>query len=303
LNIAFSVYYSKLVMSRISTYPPHPTDGEMTRWRFTADGVDLSSYQMQSTKEPLENRVWYEQEGETINRATGPTGRPSRIGRVLDDGTSQIHRYEYGMRGEMTRYTDPLGRETVYEFAPNEIDLLRVKQKNGTSYDLLQEMTYDAGHQPMAVKDASRKTTSYTYNAEGQVRTITTPARAGVDENRTTTYAYDLNGYLQRVTGPALAATTRYTYDGFGRTRTVTDSDEYTLTFDYDVLDRTFEETLYERLDPRSSRDRLGRWTHRIHDALQRVTATTDPLGRTVTQVWCSCGSLDAIIDANGNRT
>jgi RHS repeat-associated protein len=312
LNIAFSVYYSKLVMSRTAAYPPHPTEGEITRWRFTADGVDLSAYQVQSTKKPLENRVWYEQDGETIGRGTGPTGRPSRIGRVLDDGSSQIHRYEYGTRGEMTRYTDPLGRETVYEYAPNEIDLLRVKQKNGLKYDLLKEMTYNTAHQPIAVKGASGKTTSYTYNGQGQVTAMTTPARAGIDENRTTTYVYDLNGYLQRVTGPVLAATTRYTYDGFGRTRTVTDSDEYTLTFDYDVLDRqirttypdgTFEETVYERLDPRSSRDRLGRWTHRIHDALQRVTATTDPLGRTVTQVWCSCGSLDAIIDANGNRT
>jgi RHS repeat-associated protein len=33
------------------------------------------------------------------------------------------------------------------------------------------------------------------------------------------------------------------------------------------------------------------------------MTATTDPLGRTVTQQWCTCGSLDALVDANGNRT
>jgi YD repeat-containing protein len=40
-----------------------------------------------------------------------------------------------------------------------------------------------------------------------------------------------------------------------------------------------------------------------VYDALQRVVATTDPLGRTVTQQWCGCGSLDALIDANGNVT
>jgi YD repeat-containing protein len=40
-----------------------------------------------------------------------------------------------------------------------------------------------------------------------------------------------------------------------------------------------------------------------IYDAARRAVATTDPAGRTVTQAWCSCGSLDALIDANGNRT
>ena len=31
--------------------------------------------------------------------------------------------------------------------------------------------------------------------------------------------------------------------------------------------------------------------------------ATRDPLGRTTTQQWCTCGSLDKLIDANGNAT
>jgi len=139
-----------------------------------------------------------------------------------------------------------------------------------------------------------------------------TPPRTGITENRTTTNAYDTNGYLQSITGPATGATTSYTYDGYGRTRTVTDSDSYTVTFDYDALDRqtkatypdsTFEETVYERLDPVRTRDRLGRWTHNVYDALRRVTATSDPLGRTVTQQWCGCGSMDALSDANGNRS
>lgn len=65
----------------------------------------------------------------------------------------------------------------------------------------------------------------------------------------------------------------------------------------------TYEESVYERLDAVRSRNRLGRWTHRVYDALRRVTATKDPLGRTVTQQWCKCGSLEALVDANGNRT
>jgi len=81
------------------------------------------------------------------------------------------------------------------------------------------------------------------------------------------------------------------------------------LTFD--ALDRqtkvtypdaTYEETVYERLDPIRSRDRLWSWTHHVFDAIRRVIATTDPLGRTVTRQWCGCGSLEALIDANGKQ-
>jgi RHS repeat-associated protein len=311
LNTHVSVYYSKLAMDRQTTDPPDPEDGEITRWRSSTQ-LKVSGFHVQSTKQPLENRVWYEHEGETVSNGVGTTGRPSKIGRVLDDGSSQVHRYEYGSRGNTTRYTDPIARETLYEYASNEQDLLRVKQKNGGSYDLLQEMAYNAAHQPLTTEDAAGQVTTYTYNGEGQVLTIVTPPRAGITENRTTTYDYDEDGYLESVTGPASGATTSYTYDSYGRTETVTDSDGYVLTFDYDALDRqtkvtypdsTYEETVYERLDGVRSRDRLGRWTHRVHDALRRVVATTDPLGRTITQQWCHCGSMDALIDANGNRT
>jgi RHS repeat-associated protein len=311
LNAHLSIYYSKLVMDRQTTDPPDPEDGEIFRFRSSSQ-FKVSAYQLHSTKLPLENRVWYEHEGETTQNGVGPSGRPSKIGRVLDDGSSQVYRYEYNSRGGITRQTDPVGRETVYEYAANEQDLLNVKQKNGTNYDLLQELTYNATHQPLTVKDASAQTTTHTYNGQGQILTIVTPPRTGITENRTTTYSYDSNGYLQSVTGPATGATASYTYDSYGRTRTATDSDGYVLTFDYDALDRqtkvtypdsTYDETVYDRLDAVRTRDRLGRWIHRVYDALRRGTATTDPLGRTVIQQWCSCGSMDALLDANGNET
>jgi YD repeat-containing protein len=107
-------------------------------------------------------------------------------------------------------------------------------------------------------------------------------------------------------------ATTTFGYDGYGRLRTVTDSDGSAVTTDYDALDRpttvtypdaTSEETVYSRLDPLQRRDRLGRVTRYSHDATRRLTPVRDPLGRTVTQQWCTCGSLEALIDGNGNRT
>ena len=53
----------------------------------------------------------------------------------------------------------------------------------------------------------------------------------------------------------------------------------------------------------RTRRDREGKITRTFYDALRRVAAVRDPLGRTITQQWCGCGSLDKLIDAKGQST
>jgi YD repeat-containing protein len=114
------------------------------------------------------------------------------------------------------------------------------------------------------------------------------------------------------VTGPVSGATTTYTYDDYGRVETVTDTDDYTVTKTYDALNRLIQRTFpddttetltYERLDLVTETDRLGRVTRHFYDRAGRRTATRDPLGRVIRQEWCGCGSLQALVDANGNRT
>jgi RHS repeat-associated protein len=311
LKAYVSVYWDKLAMSLAEG---DPNKAVVTKFAHHTT-LDLSTYHIVAEKKPLENRVWYAFDGNQGAHYVGPLGRPSKIARVLDDGSSQIYRYEYNSRGMVTRYTDPVGRETLYQYDTNEIDLLNVRQKNPESpggYDLLATYTYNSQHLPLSATGSSGHNTTFTYNADGQLATMTTPERAGITENRTTTYSYDEDGYLETVSEPATGATTSYTYDSCGRLDTVTDSDDYTLTSDYDALDRVtkitypdsiYIETIYERLDPVRTRDRLGRWTYTAYDAIQRVTATTDPLGRTATQQWCPCGTLDAFTDPNGNTT
>jgi RHS repeat-associated protein len=308
LNRFNSFHWDKLAMAR---YPGDYTKARIMRWLFSETYKVSGS--LSSEKLPLESRVWYGQAGDTMVHGVGTDSRPVKIARLLDDGSAQIYRYEYNAKGLKTRETDPIGRETVYEYDSNDIDLLRVTQKNGTNYDLVASYTYSAQHQPLTTTDAAGQTTTYTYNAQGQILTVTTPARAGITENRTTTNSYDTTtGRLLSVTGPATGATTSYTYDGYGRIRTVTDADSYTATTDYDALDRptritypdgTYEEIVYNRLDPERRRDRLGRWTETFYDAMRRVVVTRDPLGRTTNQQWCACGSLDKVIDGNGNPT
>ena len=107
-------------------------------------------------------------------------------------------------------------------------------------------------------------------------------------------------------------STTTYGYESYGRVNSITESDGYVVTMLYDPLNRltrrtypdaTYEETTYQRLDAVTVRDRKGRITRHFYDGLGRRTSTRDPQGRVITQVWCACGALDALIDANGNRT
>jgi YD repeat-containing protein len=283
----------------------------------------------------LEGRVWYSYQGQAEGGWGPPSNAPFQpiaVGRVLDDGTSQVSRYEYNARGKKTKEIDPLGRETVYVYGNNNtpdanpttgdgIDLLQVKRKNGAVYDILASYTYNAQHQPLTITDALGKTTTYTYNAAGQVLTVTTPPAQGHAQGATTTFTYDTYGYVQQASGPVPGANTGFTYDAYGRRRTVTDAAGLTVTYDYDALDRvtkvtypdtTFEETVYNRLDAEKRRDRLGRWTQTFYDALRRPVAVKDPAGQTTQYQYggsgcSSCASggdkLTKLLDPNGNAT
>ena len=327
LNSKISFYWDKRAMS---LHPGDYTKAEQTKWmwgwRAPANGLGNWTAIPHSVKQPLENRVWYSYAGSLGGLgydSVGPMGRPTKIGRVLDDGTSQIHRLEWNDRGHVTRYTDPVGRETVLTYAADGIDLLNVKQKNGGSYDLLLSATYNTKHQPRFVTDASGKTTELTYKTTSELETLITAAVGSQTlAERTTSLEYFADNapfgaaQLKTITGPTApqgAPVVDLTYDGYSRPYTVTDvAESQTVTLDYDALDRplkvtypdgTFEEAKYNRLDAEELRDRAGRWTHIVHDALGRATSVRDPLGRKTTVQWCVCGGPDKLIDGNGNAT
>ena len=264
-----------------------------------------------SVKRPLENRTWYAYPGQTPQSASadrlGWWKRPMTVGRVLDDGSSEIRQATYNEQGRVLTEVDPLGRQTVFTYDTNGMDLLSVQQAtNGTPDTVAAYSNYTSSHRPQSVTDAAGQTTTITYNAAGQVLTITNPRQ------ETRTFAYDSNGYLISVTGAVSGSVSTFTYDGYSRVRTATGPDGYALTLDYDAIDRlvrttrpdgTYDATTYELLDATFSRDRSGRITRYYHDALRRLIGIRDRLGHTINLLWSSSGSLDAVIDAQGHRT
>jgi len=283
----------------------------VTHWMVGPEwqGWQKYSYTAHSQKKPLESRIWYAYpnqltgQEDTINGFT----QPSRIGRRLDDGSSQLFETTYNDQGSVLTSTDPLGRRATFSYNTNGVDLLEVRQTTGSLNDLIATYSgFNSLHQPQSTADAAGEIATRTYNSAGQ---ILTEANA---KSETTTYTYDADGYLRNVTGPISAAVTSITYDGYGRQRTISGPDGDTATTDYDPLDRivrvsypdgTFEAWSYDRLDLSTHRNRNGHLTRYYYDALRRLTSIRDPLGRLTTLQWCGCGALEAIIDARGNRT
>jgi len=110
----------------------------------------------------------------TLHGCIGTWRELSRGGRVLDDGTSQVTETTYNTAGLVVSHTDPVGRQATYSCAVNGSDLLEVGQLSGTATDLLASYSgYTTQHQPQTVTGAAGQTTTFVYNAAGQVLTVT----------------------------------------------------------------------------------------------------------------------------------
>ncbi len=305
---------------------PDYTKARIFHWQHSPDYPQVLSRLLESSRNPLEYRQFYVYQGQQqpyyqvgITNAT-----PAVVVKKMDDGTTWATQNEYNVRGKVTKTIDPVGRETVFEYSSDGINLLAVKQRVNTTtpaqYETLATYTYNSQRLPLTMTDAAGKTTTNTYNTKGQILTVTNA------KNETTTYAYNAEGYLLSVTGAQTGATTTYEYrldtNGkvlYGTVWKVTDSDGYVVATDYDNFDRpikmtypdaTYREMSYVRpsdskvtLSVWSARDRQGRITSTVYDALGRVTSVTDPQNRTTIVGWCICNGLYKMTDARGQET
>ncbi len=265
---------------------------------------------LESFKAPLENRVWYDYDGqgsvEDSSIWSGSTNKPAHVGRVLDDGSTQIYTYEYNEFGNVTKTVDPVGRTMSYGYDPNNgIDLLEVRQTRAGQSELLSATTYNDQHLPVARMDAAGQTTKYEYNSFGQITKEIKP------NGDTTEYLYK-DGLLTTVKGPLAGASITIERDEVGRIHVHTDSDGYSLAFEYDNLDRirkitypdnTFATLGYTGLDRTSVQDRAGRVTLYEYNPVRQLSSRTDPLNRKTLFEWCKCGALRRLTDPMGRTT
>jgi len=296
--------------------------GKVIHWLHTSDYSSASRVK-ESEKEPLENRVWYNyptytgqptgtcgsivfgvSSGSTV--ASGASSQPSVIGRVLDNGTTQLQKFQYNPQGNITVATDPVLRQTTYTYAANGIDLLTTANTTSATPQLLETRTYNGQHEPLTITGTNGRTTRYQYNAAGQMTRYTDPLGHAI------AYTYDSSGHLQTIRGPVSGADYSFSYDNVSRISAATDPAGATVRFTYDSADRlttatypdgTSIQRTYNLLDLASSTDRLGQTTTYQYDADRELVRTTDPLGHTVQQGYNLAGNLSSFTDSNGHTT
>ncbi len=320
LNYRSSYYWDKEAWH---DYPGDFTKAHHYHFTHTTD-MQKTSGTLESDKQPLESRIWRNYDGQPdgqifTSAVDGTNGSPSKIARVLDDGSTQLYQFQYNAYGKVTKSTDPSGRATTNTYASNGLDLTEVRQVTGSTNQLLARFTYNSLHLPLTAVDAAGKTNFFGYNAKGQLVAATNAL------NQIILFNLSTNGYLTNFVRGWMAPpqhgntlvwtpllTNSFTYDGYGRIRTSTDSEGYTVTFDYDALNRptkvtypdnTYEQVVYRFLDPILRKDRRGHSTATTFDQLRRVTDVQDWLNRITHLEWCGCGGLASITDPAGNVT
>ena len=316
-------------------FAPNPATGEnyekamqmVWLWQATSVGFGTTSPHLHSIKGPLGNRAWFEYSDVTTWSFSGPgyrgpMNRPVVIGRVVDhgEGVDQIYELEYNSFGNVTSFTDPVGRTTEITYADNEIDIVKVEQISAGGVTIAEYGNY-GNHLPGSYTDTSGGTINYSYNNIGQVTSISN------QKNEQTVFLYDSRpdydpdihgspneqpGFLARITDSGTNESIQFGYDGYGRVAKRIDSEGHTIEFEHDDLsrltkviypDETFEEIVYDRINVAAVRDREGRWTEYFHNAGGQLRLVRDPEGRVTEYDWCNCGDLNSITDAEGNTT
>ena len=283
------------------------SQARIRHWMHNIANTNEMYHALESYKFPFENRVWMDYPNQSNTGFSGTLDLPTRIGRVLDDGSSQLTQMTYNAQGHVTDMIDPVGRETQFTYAANGIDLLTVKQKTSASaFSTIAQFTYNSSHLPLTYTDAAGQTSTFTYNSAGQLMTMTDAL------SETTTYQYDGLGYLNTIINPNHQTQASFTYDNEGRVATATDSEGYTVNYAYDPANRVTQETFpdgtfrkftWTNLDLTAVTDRQSNTTQYAYDAIRDLLSTTDPLSHVTKLGYWENQSLKTLTDPNGNTT
>lgn len=254
----------------------------------------------------------------------------------LGQFVAELTEYTYTSNGLTESVTAPLGRITEYAYATNGIDVeeVRIGVNPGTADKVVAKMAYGGTvpHLPTEIYDAANNKTTIMYNSMGQVTQVTNALNEVYDFTYTwptgfvdpdtnendgflqsvkvtdsansitavevvnMTYHAD-TGFLHEVTDPRTGIKTTYsTYDALGRPTKITHADQST------------EEFFYQRdgvkiLDLVKHLNREGLYSHYEYNGNRQLVKSTDPAQRVNRLIWCSCGHIEALIDALGRRT
>jgi RHS repeat-associated protein len=196
---------------------------------------------------------------------------------IVQDDTKTLS-IQNGNAGQQVQYdstfqkpasiTDGAGEQTLYQLDPKTSNVLSVTRVMSAGPNLV---------------------TSYTYNAAGQVTSMTDP------NGNETAWTYDAFGRITRIThavGTPLQASEEYTYDGAGNVLSYTDENSNVTQYQYDAMNRLVKVT-----------DPLDNITSYTYNADGAMTSMTDPNGNVTTYAYNAAGERTSTTAPNGGVT
>lgn len=302
--------------------------GRTFTYNYAANNIDLTQKLETRGTDDYQIAAW------TYNSAHLPL--------TYTDGSGQVTNYTYNYHNQLYQVKDANSDVWTY-FMPdtytatiggtvsnNHVQTITVHNTSltgGTQAVTYTELTGDtlttiaAGLAAAINANANLQNIGVTATSSGAVITLSSNTVNQTTYTKTVTGSITITissllsfGYLTKIQGPLSGNqdVTTFSYDGFGRLYTATDSEGYTLTFSYDSLDRptqtlypdgTTEQTTWSRLDPVMTTDRIGRCSQSSFDNMDRLIYQVDPLGRKTQYTWCTCGSLTTLTDPLGHVT
>ena len=194
-----------------------------------------------------------------------------RVGSLTDH-----EEYQYDLLGNLSRRTDALRRDTVYDYDA----LGRLATVDGPDLGDASQFVYDANDNLVSLIDEAAGTTTYDYDELDRLIKITMPNGLG-----TVQYTYDAAGRVASITYPN-GSSVAYAYDAAGQLEQVTDGSDVT-TYVYNGAGQMDSMTQPNGVTADYGYDEYGRLTDLIY---------TTSAGLLVT-------SFHYTLDANGNRT
>jgi RHS repeat-associated protein len=208
----------------------------------------------------------------------------------------------YDGSNRVTSQTDPTGRVTIMDYAATGTTI--TAPGGSETVD-----SYTNGRivsQTVAATTDVAATTSYAYDAAGNVTSVTDPL------GKVSTFTYDGDGNMLSKTDP-LGRTSHWTYGALDKPLTSTDALGRRSTFTYnafgDILSSTSPaghvNTVTYNADGTvaTSVDAAGHATSFTYDSAGRLLSTTDPDGLVSRIAYDAAGVLTSTTDADGKST
>ncbi len=256
------------------------------------------------------------------------------------DGSGQQTVNTYNVFGQLTSTTDALSNVTSYQYTSTATATVGGTVNSGNQVNLTVSdpalpggsvtVSHTAGSGETKAQVAAALVTAINSNSDlqtlgvtasrtGAVITLKSTSVNATSYSRTVTGTITLAlsnvayGFLTKITGPLQQNDiTTLSWNPNGTLASSTDSEGYSLAFQYDAMDRltqtthpdgTSDQIKYQDLDAIFFIDRLGRTTQRSFDAMDQLAFEIDPLGRKTKYTWCSCGSPSTLTDPANNVT